>query len=84
MSNVTTKTILWGDIKMCHKLESRGGTTFDVPDWGQIWMSPSQHSEALHFADDEELIMVNLQSGDTPKDMWFYSGVHSARAPLTS
>lgn len=78
MSNVTTKTIRWGEMKMCPKLESRGGTTFHVPDWGQIWMSPLQHSEAVHFVDDEELVMVNLQGSGATKDMWFFSGVRSA------
>jgi hypothetical protein len=47
-------------------------------------MSPLQHSEAVHFADDEELVMVNLQGSGATKDVWFFSGLHSAGLPVVS
>ena len=77
MATTVTRTIQWHEIKDAPRLESRGGITYLVESIGQVWLSPEQHSDAIHFAGDEELIFINLQTEGIENQVWFFSGTHA-------
>ena len=77
MASVVTKKIQWHEIKDAPRLESRGGITYQVEGLGQVWLSPEQHLDAVHFEDNEELVFINLQTTGIENNVWFYSGTHA-------
>ena len=50
------------------------GTTYHVPDLGDVWIEPDMAEEAAMHSGEEICILVSPQKNQTPHRLWLLAG----------